>query len=91
MDTIRTITHGDRITACGCSFTVDTILYQDYYGDRTGRLPGSDCWGFDIEFKDPRGNYHHWKQNQDLGTVSRWNGRTWVPYNVDGYSVRKDA
>lgn len=83
------ILHGDKITALGLSFTVDEILYQDYYGSRADVHPCSDCWGYDVEFKDPRGNYHHWKQNQDGGQVARWDGRSWQAYNVDGYPVRK--
>lgn len=62
------IEHGDRVTALGMTFTVDKILYQDCCGG---------TW--DIEFIDPRGAYHHWKQNLDGGTAARWNGRTWAP------------
>lgn len=62
---------GDRITAFGYTFTVDKILFQDYYGPREAVHPCSDCWGYDIEFKDPEGRYHHWKQNQDGGYLTR--------------------
>lgn len=86
--TITKVEHGDKITALGCSFVVDQILYQDYFGDRAGLDSRSDCFGFDIEFTDPHGNYHHWKQNQDLGKAERWNGRSWAAYNVDGYVIK---
>ena len=78
MNSTRSINHGDKITAMGLSFTVDRILYQDHFGDRPP-VPGSDCWGYDVEFIDTHGNYHPWKQNQDGGTASRWNGRSWQP------------
>ena len=62
---------GDRITAYGQTFTVDRILYQDYFGPREAVHPASDFWGYDVEFTDNAGNYHHWKQNQDGGTITR--------------------
>ena len=65
------INPGDRITAFGLTFTVGEILYQDYFGERDERNPRSDWWGYDVEFKDPAGNYHHWKQNQDGGYLTR--------------------
>lgn len=68
---------GDRITAAGRSFVVGSVLYQDWYGARSDAGPGSDCWGYDVEFKDTKGAYHHWKQNQDGGHAERWNGRAW--------------
>lgn len=61
---------GDMISAMGCTFTVGKILYQDYNGDRD-QAGGGDCWGYDVEFLDDRGGYHHWKQNQDHGDVIR--------------------
>lgn len=71
----KQVIKGDRITALGYTFTVDVIIFQDYFGEKEKAGIGSDCFGFDIEFTDPKGNYHHWKQNQDGGTVSRWNGK----------------
>lgn len=65
------INPGDRISAYGLTFTVNKILYQDYYGPREAVHPCSDCWGYDIEFTDNLGNYHHWKQNQDGGFLTR--------------------
>lgn len=59
------ILKGDKITAYNLTFTVDRILYQEYWKKE----------GFDCEFIDTKGNYHHWKQWQDGGNVSRWNGR----------------
>ena len=73
LDDTNRINPGDRISAFGYTFTVATILYQDYYGPREDAAPGSDWWGYDIEFKDPDGRYHHWKQNQDFGKLIRAN------------------
>ena len=72
----KTLQHGDKVTALGFSFTIDKILYQDFYGE-VPPSPCSDWWGFDCEFTDTKGNYHHWKQNQDKGNAFRWNGREW--------------
>lgn len=69
--------HGDRITVRGVSFCIDVILFQEYYGPRASAPEGSDWWGGDVEFTDRHGNYHHWKQTQDGGYASRWNGRKW--------------
>lgn len=80
---------GDRITVRGPfawsdnSFIVNTVLYQDWYGDRV-RAGASDCWGYDVEFTDNNGLYHHWKQNQDHGIVERKCGQYWLPVSDDG-------
>ena len=68
-NTTTVILPGDRITAFGYRFTVETVLFQDWYGEKDG---------FDVEFTDTKGNYHHWKQNQDGGFRERWNGRKWM-------------
>lgn len=90
MDSKRMIIPGDRITArasslawSDTSFIVGTVLFQDWYGDRV-KAGASDCWGYDVEFKDDRGNYHHWKQNQDHGIVERKEGQYWLPVSDDG-------
>ena len=75
-NTRKTLQHGDKVTALGLSFSIDRILYQDFFGS-VPPAPGSDFWGFDCEFIDTKGNYHHWKQNEDNGTAYRWNGRQW--------------
>ena len=72
---------GDKISALGEKAIVDKIIYQDFFGYKRAAAPGSDCFGFDIEFIDTKGNYRHWKQNQDGGNVARWNGRTWKELN----------
>lgn len=72
----KTLQHGDKVTALGLSFTIDRVLSQDYFGDAPPS-PYSDFWGFDCEFIDTKGQYHHWKQNQDSGAAYRWNGRNW--------------
>lgn len=53
---------GDKITAYGQTYTVWSILYQDKYA-----YPGQA----DIEFIDDAGNYHHWKEYYDGGTIIR--------------------
>lgn len=83
------IQHGDRITAYGVTFTVEKILYQEYWGDRKDERPRSDFWGYDCEFIDTDGQYHHWEQNLDCGTAARWNGRCWAPYNENGFPVQE--
>lgn len=50
---------GDYITAYGHTYKVERILYQDYW----------DRFGYDCEFIDDRGAYHHWKQWDDGGQV----------------------
>lgn len=52
------IVPGDVISAMGLSFTVWSILYQDQCGGT-----------YDVEFIDDQDRYHHWKQDQDGGTV----------------------
>lgn len=69
MENSRTIRSGDVITSLRHSYTVNKILYQDWYGPREAVPPCSDCWGYDVEFIDTDGHYHHWKQNQDGGHV----------------------
>lgn len=65
---------GDVIRS-GChAYTVGRILFQDWYGPREAVPPCSDCWGYDVEFTDNNGNYHHWKQNMDGGDVVRKEG-----------------
>ena len=78
MESNRKLQHGDRITALGITCTIDRILDLDHFGDRPP-APGSDMWGYDVELIDTRGNYRHWKQNQDGGAAFRWNGRAWQP------------
>lgn len=70
MNTEKQVRPGDAICALGHTFTIGKILYQDYNGDRD-QAGGGDCWGYDIEFLDTDGIYHHWKQNQDHGEVIR--------------------
>ena len=58
---MKRIEVGDIISALGHAFTVAKIMYQDYW----------DRFGFDCEFLDDLGNYHHWKQWDDGGDVIR--------------------
>lgn len=64
------INAGDTIRAMGYSFTVGTVFYQDYFGTKE-RANGTDWWGYDVEFKDTNGEYHHWLQYQDGGELIR--------------------
>ena len=65
------ISAGDVIRSGYLSYTVDKILYQDWFGPREAVPPCSDWWGYDVEFIDDNGYYHHWKQNIDGGDVIR--------------------
>ena len=57
---------GDRIKSQGATFTVAKIFSQFYYGERDGVY---------IEFEDPKGNYHYWKQGCDGGMIiDKFNG-----------------
>ena len=60
MEGITKIRPGDQITALGMTFTVWSILYQDHYDD-----------AYDVEFIDDQDRYHHWKECEDGGTVTR--------------------
>ena len=60
MSSSEKIIPGDVITAMGMSFTVWSILYQDHCGGT-----------YDVEFIDDQDRYHHWKQDQDGGQVTR--------------------
>lgn len=51
---------GATVTALGMTFEIAKVLGNfEYYAD----------WGFNIEFLDPDGNYHHWKQWDDGGEI----------------------
>lgn len=67
MENNHVVLHGDKVTAMGFTFAVDNVLFQEFYYDD----------GFDCEFKDNKGNYHHWKQWEDKGNLLRWDGRKW--------------
>lgn len=57
---------GDKIHAQGCTFEVAKIFSQFYYGEEDGVY---------IEFEDPKGNYHYWKQGCDGGYIIDKNKR----------------
>lgn len=90
MNSTKELKHGDRVSALGLTCTIDVVLYQDHYGDRPP-APGSDCWGYDVEFTDTNGRYHHWKQNQDGGSAFRWDGRAWSPVTPMNLDTRPDT
>ena len=50
---------GDKIRALGYEFEVAKILYQEYW----------ERDGYDCEFIDSSGGYHHWKQWYDGGEL----------------------
>ena len=56
----RRVEIGDKIHAQGCTFEVAKIISQDDYGNDGGIY---------IEFEDPKGNYHYWKEGCDGGYV----------------------
>lgn len=55
------IEKGSIVTAYGRSYMVERVLYSEYWPRE----------GYDIEFLDPRGGYHHWKQWYDGGSIVR--------------------
>lgn len=48
---------GDMVKVNGCSYVIGELYNADYW----------DRFGWDIEFVDTHGNYHHWKQYEDGG------------------------
>ena len=76
---MKTIEVGDSITALGYTFKVAKIICQDYW----------DRFGYDCEFLDDKGNYHHWKQWDDGGEVIRKEKRYINYYGSDVTDVFK--
>lgn len=60
LEQYRRVEVGDKIHAQGCTFEVAKIISQNDYGDDGGIY---------LEFEDPRGNYHYWKEGHDGGKV----------------------
>lgn len=61
---------GDTIVVKGRSYEIGEIYEQDFYDDADSRKYNlSDKSYIDIEFKDTKGKYHHWKSNIDGGHV----------------------
>lgn len=61
---------GDSIVVRGKSYEIAEIYEQDFYDDADSRKYNlSDKSYIDIEFKDIKGKYHHWKSNIDGGHV----------------------
>lgn len=84
MQNDREIKPGDKISALGYTFTVGKVLYMEYFGPRD-EAGASDCWGYDVEFTDTAGRYHHWKQNQDHGYAMRGDERHgYIVFGADG-------
>lgn len=52
---------GDAVIVKNKKYYIAKILYQDYW----------DRFGWDIEFIDDHGGYHHWKQYADHGELIR--------------------
>ena len=55
---------GDTIICKGIRATIETITFQEYWGDDKTRE-----WGFYTEFRDTNGVYRNWKQYIDGGYV----------------------
>ena len=60
LENYRVVEKGDKITAQGFTFEVDEIISQNDYGNDGGIY---------IEFEDPSGYYHYWKEGCDGGKV----------------------
>lgn len=60
LEQYRVVEVGDKIRSQGCTFEVAKILNQNDYGDDGGIY---------IEFEDPSGYYHYWKEGCDGGKV----------------------
>ena len=57
---------GDKVIWKSHEWTISKILFQDYW----------DRFGWDIEFIDANGGYHHWKQHEDGGKLIMEGDRT---------------
>ena len=55
---------GDTIICQGVKATIDTITFQEYWGENTNYE-----FGFYTEFRDTNGVYRSWKQMYDGGYV----------------------
>lgn len=60
LEQYRRVEIGDKIHAQGYTFEVAKIISQSDYGNDGGIY---------IEFEDPKGNYHYWKEGHDGGYV----------------------
>lgn len=57
------VKHGDVVILQGTAYTIERVLYQDYY---------DESWeehGWFLEFYDINGKYHYWKQYLDGGKL----------------------
>lgn len=70
---MKSVSVGDVISACGTSFEISKVIHQEHW----------DRFGFDIEFLDKKGRYHHWKQSEDGGRVIRKKKKLVDCYGVD--------
>lgn len=57
---IEKVEVGDSITAQGCTYKIAEIISCDHWGVDAG-------WY--VEFLDPQGKYHYWKQGSDGGRL----------------------
>ena len=60
LEQYRRVEIGDKIHAQDYTFEVAKIISQSDYGNDGGIY---------IEFEDPKGNYHYWKEGHDGGYV----------------------
>ena len=80
MDEIRSMEQpkvGDTVTAYGIQSTIETIYHSEVYTE-TGHSMFKESKDentyyifYDIEFKDTKGNYKHWKSSFDGGYLTR--------------------
>ena len=61
---LRDVERGDIINCKGIRVIVDEILFQDLYNSEDITRSYAD-----IEFKDQKGNYRHWKSSLDGGNI----------------------
>jgi len=52
----------------GFTFAVDRIYWQDAFLDYSDEY-AAGCWFQEVEFLDPAGQYHFWKQRYDGGEI----------------------
>lgn len=59
---------GDTVLIHGFKFIIATLFYSDSYTEWNADI---NDYGFyhDVEFKDTKGMYHHWKSRFDGGEL----------------------
>ena len=65
---------GDIVEVFNKEYKIEKILHCEYW----------DNYGYDVEFIDTKGIYHHWKQNLDGGKLKRIKPQSINASNFDG-------